>query len=262
MADIIQGRESFDFLKKCAAEYQPMDVDVVLVCATADEPAAEYVAKTVDQIWQGALQGASTGSIVVSDLVRAITEFANEKMSTSAHPKSCLLFPSLGGRCKECCSSSPPLKMAILDASYLWIEDFLEDVANLVRSTRVMLIPVLTNKFLTQPELLIRTYYLKLAGGFSKNSNYVTPAYVETLRVQNYLFDCYRGIRLCRISRWGTVLPGMIPATEIAMMTTFLEFFVEKIHDRRRFCQHRQCLRETDESGVCENGDSGNATAN
>lgn len=254
MARLTQGVDAFEFVRKCAEGRRPWDVDVLIICDSTEGDAAEYVGQSVAGFWQEGLGAVDEGKLQLPEHLCAFTKFVNGHSGAAkampggtASEKVDPFFAALPGDCDDCCSSRPSLKTVILEATYLLKDDFLEDLTCLVYSNQIMVIPVLTNKFLSQAELVIRTKSLKPDGSYRKAFRYLVPAYTEPLRVPNFLFRGIKGMEFFYVNRQGTVFVGVPPGREELLQKTILHFFVEKINKHR-------LKRKSDHGGGQESG--------
>ena len=234
MARPRRGADAFEFLWKCAGEHRQRDVDVIIICAPRQEALAEYVGQSVAEVWQEGLGAVEEGKLHMPEHLRAFVEIVNGRSPGGAPPEKVeSFFAALPGDCDSCCSTRPSLEMAILEASCLLDDDLLNALAGLVGSDQVMVLPVLTNEYLAQDELLIRTAYLRLTVTCSASSRYLIPVYTEPLRAPNYLFRSVKGMTFYRVSTEGTLLPGIRPRSTECLQTGILRFFGKKINNRR-----------------------------
>ena len=260
-SSFICGGEAFDFLRTASPLNSDL-VDIVVICApTESETVGKCVAQNLQNMWTMAMKDnfipreivhmcAQLGVANARDLLNQKRKgdiLWNEDLDL----KDSQMFP-FKTDCADCKDPHPTLRIAILDAGFLWIDSFLDSLQCLASTGKVMFVPVLTNRFLSLSELLIRTYYLKLT---ARESHNIVPAYVEPLRVCNYLFDHIRGIRFYSISRWGTFVPGMYKYNEISFKRTLLIFFVVKLHQRRKKCFHGLAEKDIECSSTSSTSD-------
>jgi hypothetical protein len=146
-------------------------------------------------------------------------------------------FPVRRTDCENCTRIIPKPKIAVLDVRSLLGEEFLEEAYKQVLFERTLLIPLLTRKFLEQPEFLIRAYYLKLAVRHS--DEHVLPVIPDPVNLPNFLFDHLSPIRLFKTDKWGRDKPGMYNYVRERIKYRLVSVLSRKIKDRGRECNHK-----------------------
>jgi hypothetical protein len=145
-------------------------------------------------------------------------------------------FPVLPSDCDSCAKGPPKPKIAVLDVSCLLQEDFLEETRSQMVFEKPLLVPLLTQTFLSQPEFQIRCYYLKLA--VRGNNQHVLPVVPEPVKLPNFLYDHLTPIRLFKTDKWGREKPGLYNFIKEQVKLRLIDVLALKIHKRGRECFH------------------------
>ena len=244
-AHIHKGLEAYTYLQGCDFS-QSSKIDIIVLTSSHEEESGLLVARNFRSAWISAVTRENCLSRLdphVGATIRGEDSGFNsredgESGQDEVDDGNGQTFSVKNPVCSECSNVVPELKIAVLDAGYLWIENFLEQLCGLVRTNSVMVVPVITNRMLCQPELMIRIYYLKLAFGFVPPKPYLIPAYVEPLRIPNYLFDELHGVKFFYMNRWGCQIPSMRRYGEVNLEKSLVNFFKEKLKTERVMCQH------------------------
>jgi hypothetical protein len=102
---------------------------------------------------------------------------------------------------------------------------------------KILLIPLLTSAFLTQPEFLIRTYYLKLTVKFSDEN--IMPVIPDPVKLPNFLFEHLTPVRLYKTDRWGRETHGIPAHVRERVRFRLVSVLGKKIQKRGRECTHK-----------------------
>lgn len=232
------GEDAFHYLKESYLLHQK--IDVILLHAPGDQDSAIDFANLLHTIWS---------TLVVKHLEKqSAKKYEQHQADAGAEDEGIDVvdcwnmelngfFPVLPTDCDSCAQSPPKPKIAVLDVSRLLQEDFLEDTKSQIVFERPLLVPLLTPTFLSQPEFVIRSYYLKLA--IRRDNQHVLPVVPQPVKVPNFLYDHLSPVRLYKTDKWGRDKPGLYSFVKEQLKLRLIDVLALKIHKRGRECVHR-----------------------
>lgn len=232
--NVWSGHEAFQFLKHC----QPYtkDLDVVILTAPDEIEEGNRVASLLQKIWMKSIAEDST---LLSDEIseeldaaedeEGIDEVDGSNISTH-NPEA---EPITTDLCVKCTTN---LKIAVLDGSYLFVDRFLEHLKKVLMMRNIYLVFVISNGFLANPHLCIRSYYLKnaIACFLSDHILLILPS---PLNQPNYLFEHLQNIPLYETDRWGRSSESTSLFAEDQIKWALLKFIGIKIYQRGKLCR-------------------------
>lgn len=211
-------------------------VDALILHAFDDQDAALAFALELQQIWEYKVVPYLERTKEVEDAKNRSSEDEGIDVVDYCNWEHKGYFPVLPTDCEKCAAGPPKPKIVLLDVSTLLRSDFLEELYGQVLFERTLLFPLLTTTFLSQPECLIRSYYLKLSMGGT--NDHILPVLPKPVNLPNYLFDHLNPIRLFRCNKWSHDAPGMFNFVKERLKGRMVGMLAKKIQKRGRECSH------------------------
>ena len=226
-------------------------VDVVVVHNSGEEDKALQVAEMIEKYWKWTVDPDNLKEVEqwlerwdCDEGIDEIDMAPGDIQASCKRQNGEPLFPADPRDCDQCQTNPTPLFITVLDGMYLLQDDFLEAVQRLMMTGKIMVLPVLTHKFLSNPELQVRTFYLKKR--WFAETDHFAPLYLDPIKMPNYLFEHVNGFRLFALERWGRVNRVPHGYVEKSLKKFILEFFMKKVKCRGRKCRNRKPEPEED----------------
>lgn len=211
-------------------------VDILILHAADDQDVALAFAFELQQIWEHKAIPFLETFTAQKNAENPQTEEEGVDVIDSYGPPPAGYFANLTD-CDQCCAETVPKpKIAVLDVTALSRSEFLEELRGQVLYEKAFLMPILTKAFLSQPDFLIRSYYLKLA--VRGSNDHVLPIIPTVVNLPNYLFDHLNPIHLYRCDKWGQMKTGMHNYMKERLKCRLIDMLAKKIARRGRECPH------------------------
>jgi hypothetical protein len=211
-------------------------VDALILHAADDRDTALAFALELQQIWEHLAVPHLEKIQAVKDAKKAPAEDEGIDVIDYCNWELKGYFPILPTDCEKCSKSPPKPKIVVLDTSSLLRSEFLEELYGQVLFERALLLPLITTAFLSQPDCVIRSYYLKLS--VRGTNEHVLPIVPKPINLPNYLFDHVNPIRLFKCNKWMQDLPGMYNYVKERLKGRMIDMFAKKLQRRGRECCH------------------------